>query len=238
MQKPVSDPLENLGLHERALLLALHDERGTIHRAGMYAYAVAGGILAELFLAERLRLEERPGKKKPLVAVARPTQTGDPLVDEVLDTIRTARRRATLERWIGRIATTAKLKHRVAGRLVRKGVLREEEDRVLLIFRRTIYPELDPRPEEALVASLRDAILGDSAEVDPRTAILASLGWRAGLLHGVVDRKELKARTARLEELGRGDAVAGATREAIAAVQAATIAATTAATAAATTAAT
>jgi hypothetical protein len=236
----MSDPLENLGLHERALLLALHDERGTIHRAGMYAYAVAGGILAELFLAERLRLEERPGKKKkkPLVEVAKATQTGDPLVDEVLDTIRTAKRRATLERWVGRIATTAKLKHRVARRLVRKGVLREEEDRVLLIFRRTIYPELDPRPEEALVASLRDAILDDSAEVDPRTAILASLGWRAGLLHGVVDRKRLKARKARLEELGRGDAVAGATREAIAAVQAATIAATTAATAAATTAAT
>jgi hypothetical protein len=235
----VSDPLENLGLHERALLLALHDERGTIHRAGMYAYAVAGGILAELFLAERLRLEERPGKKKkPLVEVAKATQTGDPLVDEVLDTIRTAKRRATLERWVGRIATTAKLKHRVARRLVRKGVLREEEDRVLLIFRRTIYPELDPRPEEALVASLRDAILDDSAEVEPRTAILASLGWRAGLLHSVVDRKRLKARTARLEELGRGDAVAGATREAIAAVQAATIAATTAATAAATTAAT
>jgi hypothetical protein len=120
---------------------------------------------------------------------------------------------------------------------VRKGVLREEEDRVLLIFRRTIYPELDPRPEEALVAALREAILGDAAGVDPRTAILASLGWRADLLHGVVDRKELKARKARLEELSRGDAVAGATREAIAAVQAATIAATTAATAAATTAA-
>lgn len=230
----MSDALEHLGLHERALLLALHDERGTIHRAGMYAYAVAGGILAELFLAERLRLEERTGRKKPLVVVARATQVGDPVVDEVLETVRTAKRRAPLDRWVGRVATTAKLKHRVARRLVRKGVLREEEDRVLLIFRRTIYPELDPRPEEALVASLRDAILGDDAEVDPRTAILASLGWRAGLLHGVVDRAELKARKPRLEELGRGERIAGATREAIAAVQAATTAATVAATTAAT----
>lgn len=234
----MSDPLENLGLHERALLLALHDERGTIHRAGMYAYAVAGGILAELFLAERLRLEERSGKKKPLVAVASATQVGDRLVDEVLDTIRKAKRRAPLDRWVSRIANTAKLKHRVARSLVHKGVLREDEGRVLLIFRRTIYPEVDPRPERALVESLRDAILSDAVDVDPRTAILVSLGWRAGLLNGVVDRKQLKARKARLEELGRGEAIAGATREAIEAVQAAMTAATIAATTAATTAAT
>lgn len=230
--------LDDLLLHERALLLALHDERGTIHRAGMYAYAVAGGILAELLLAERLRLEPRGRKRQPLVEVASATQTGDPVVDEVLERIRTARRRAPLDRWVGRIAGGAKLKHRVARRLVRKGVLREREDRVMLIFRRTIYPELDPRPEEALVASLREAVLGDADDVDPRTAILAVLGWRAGLLNGVLDRKELKAGKARLEELGRGDAVAGATKAAIDAVQAAMAAATIAATTAATTAAT
>jgi Golgi phosphoprotein 3 len=230
--------LDDLLLHERALLLALHDERGTIHRAGMYAYAVAGGLLAELLLAERIRLEERPGKKKPLVDVARATQTGDRLSDEVLDRIRTAKRRAPLEQWVSRVAHTAKLKHRVARSLVHKGVLREREDRMLLIFRRTIYPELDPRPEEALVASIREAVLGDADDVDPRTAILAVLGWRAGLLTGVLDRKEKKARKARLEELGRGDPVAGATRAAIEAVQAAMAAATIAATSAAASAAT
>lgn len=225
--------LDDLGLHERAMLLALHDERGTIHRAGMYGYAVAGGVLAELFLEDRIRLEERPGRKKALVEVARTTRTGDPLVDEVLERIRTAKRKATLESWVSRVANTAKLKHRVARQLVRKGVLREREDRVLLIFRRTIYPALDPRPEKQLVASLRDAILNDAPDVSPRTAILASLGWRSGLLSSVLDRRELKARKARLEALGRGDAVTGATRAAIEAVQAAMMAATIAASAAA-----
>lgn len=229
--------LDDLLLHERALLLALHDERGTIHRAGMYSYAVAGGLLAELFLEGRLQLRERP-RKKALVEVARPSRVGDPLVDEVLERIRTARRRANLETWVSRVAHTARLKHRVARRLVRKGVLREREDRVLLLFRRTIYPALDPGPERELVASLREAILGDGPDVDPRTAILASLGWRAGLLHGVLDRGELKARKPRLEALGQGDAVAGATKAAIAAVQAAVTATTIAASVAATSAAT
>lgn len=229
--------LDDLLLHERALLLALHDERGTIHRAGMYSYALAGGVVAELFLAGRLELRERP-RKKALVEVARPTRVGDPILDEVLERIRTAKRRANLATWVSRVAHTSRLKHRVATQLVRKGVLREREDRVLLLFRRTIYPELDPGPERALVASLREAILGEAADVDPRTAILASLGWRAGLLHGVVDRKQLKARKQRLEALGRGDAVAGATKDAIAAVQAAMTATTIAATVAATSAAT
>jgi Golgi phosphoprotein 3 len=230
--------LEDLLLHERALLLALHDERGTIHRAGMYAYAVAGGLLAELLLAERIRLEERPGKKKPLVAVVRATQTGDRLVDDVLTTIRTAKRKAPLEQWVSRVANTAKLKHRVARQLVQKGVLREEEDRVLLFFHRRVYPELDPGPEQALVDSLRAAVLGDDDDIDPRTAILAVLGWRAGLLRDVFDRKELKEGKDRLEALGRGDPVAGATQAAIDAVQAAMAAATIAATTAATSAAT
>lgn len=230
--------LADLGLHERALLLALDDDRGTIHQAAMYAYAVAGGILAELLLAERIRLEERPGKKKALVEVASATQTGDPVVDEVLEKIRTAKRRAPLDRWVARVAQTSNLKHRVAQRLAWKGVLRATEDRVLLLFRRRIYPELDPEPERELAASLREAVLGDSDDVDARTAILAAMGWRAGLLRPVLDRKQLKARKQRLESLAKGDAVAGATKAAIAATQAAITAATLAATTAATSAAT
>lgn len=220
--------LDDLLLHERVLLLALDDDRGTIQPAGYYGHAIAGGVLAELLLLERIGLEERR-KKDPLVTVLRRTQTGDPVADDVIERIHDARRRATLETWIGRLAGTAKLKHRVAERLVWKGVLREREDRVLLLFRRRVYPELDPGPERALIASLREAILGDDP-VDPRTAILATLAWRADLLRPVLDKKQVKARKERLEALGQGHEVAGATRCAIDAMQAAIIAATTATT--------
>lgn len=224
--------LQDLSLHEQVLLLALDDDRGTVHSSGYYAYAVAGGVLAELLLAERIELQRR-GKKKPLVTLARATQTGDPVADEVLEKIRTAKRQAALDTWVARVAQTAKLKHRVAERLARKGVLRMAEDRVLLLFRRRIYPELDPRPERELVESLRHAILDDDP-VDSRTAILVSLAWRANLLRPVLDKKELKRRKDRLEAVGRGDAVADATRCAIDAMQAAIMAATTASTVAVT----
>ncbi len=222
--------LQDLRLHERALLLALDDDRGVVHSGSMYSYAIAGGILAELLLDERVRLEERK-RGQPLLTLASATQTGDRVIDDALEKIRNAKRRAPLSTWVAKFAGTG-LKHQVAVQLARKGVLRTGEDRVLLLFRRKIYPELDPAPERDLVASLRHAILSDDDDLDPRTAILAALAWRAGLLRPVLDKKELKARKDRLEALGRGDPVAGATKAAIDAMHAAIIAATTAATAA------
>ncbi|MCP5114747.1 MAG: hypothetical protein GY953_28290, partial [bacterium] len=56
-----------LYLHQELLLMALHDEKGTIDwKASQYAFAVGGALLAELFLAEVIRVA--PGKK-PLVEV-------------------------------------------------------------------------------------------------------------------------------------------------------------------------
>jgi hypothetical protein len=220
--------LEDLRLHERALLLALDDDRGTIHTGAYYSYAIAGGVLAELILEERIALEHRRRGERRVV-VTRATQVGDPIIDDILERIRTAKKEATLETWVSRVAQIKELRHRVAERLARKGVLKAEEDTVLLLFKRRVYPELDPGPERELVASLRDAILSDDDIADPRVAILATLAWHAELLRPVLDSKEQKGRKERIEALGRGDAVADATRSAVEAVQAAVVAATTAA---------
>lgn len=140
--------------------------------------------------------------------------TGDPVLDDVLERIRTALRRSTLQTWVSKVAHISDPKHQVARQLARKGVLRTDEDKILLLFRRRMYQELDPGPERELIASLRQAILADDEDVEPRTAILATMAWRAGLLSPVLDKKERKARKERLEALGRGDPVAGATRSA------------------------
>jgi hypothetical protein len=50
--------------------------------------------------------------------------TGEPRLDDVLDRMRTAKHRASLQTWISRIAHTPKLRDRVAGRLRDRGVLR------------------------------------------------------------------------------------------------------------------
>ena len=220
----------SLGLHEEIVLLTLRNDKGT-PASSMHAYAVAGAIVAELLLAERITLEARR-RGQPLVQVARATQTGDPVLDDALERIRTAKRRAALDRWINRLARTATV-HATAVRLSRKGILALEEKRVLLLFHRTVYPEADPGPEQALLERVRGAIF-DDGPVDVRTAAVVALAHSAGLLRAHFPARELKARKDRIRRLGEGDQVADATRAAIAAVQAALVAATAATSVAAT----
>ena len=221
-----------LRLHEEILLLTLKDEKGT-PAWGHYTFALAGAVLTELVLEGRVRLEERR-RRKPLVDLVSATMIGDPVLDDALRKVRTAKRRATAGSWIQRWAR-GRLLHETARRLVQRGILRIEEKRVLLVFSRTAYPEMDPGPEERLIERMRAAIFGDD-EVDARTAAVISLAGVADLLKPIFG-KELKNRKDRLKALAEGDAVAEVTRAALQAVQAAVVAAT-AASAAATTAAT
>lgn len=209
-----------LFLHEEIMLLALKDEKGTVESGAHYTHAIAGAMIAELLLDERIRIE-RPKKKKNLVVVSSKTQLGNPLIDDCLQRIDSAKKPRRIEDWVGKIACTKNLKHRVAEQLCSRGILKVDQDKVLLIFTRTIYPEVDPRPESEIIERMRRAIFTEQADVDPRTAILISLARAADLLKYTFDKRKLKERKARIEAIANGDLVGQATKEAIQAMQAA-----------------
>lgn len=206
-------------LYEEVMLLALRDDKGTTASGAWYQQAVAGAILSELLLDGHLRVEGS-GKKK-YIELASTAPTGDPLFDEVIDKIAGAKRRATAATWVGRIAGIKNLKHDAVERLCRAGILRADEDRILLIFRRKIYPEINPEPERRLLERLRDAVFTDASDVDARTVVLVSLANGTGLLAANFDKKELRARKERIEMIVNGDVMGKATKEAVDAAQAA-----------------
>jgi hypothetical protein len=123
--------------------------------------------------------------------------------------------------WIRRFATMKRLKHRIAERLVDAGVLKEEEDRVLLLFNRTVYPEADPRPEEEITRRIRKAVIGSTTQVDPRTVVLIALAKHTDLLRHAVERNLLKEHKKHIEKLIKGQMAGQATKEAVEAMQAA-----------------
>ena len=229
-----------LWLQEEVLLLALKDEKGTPH-SSMYSTAMGGAMLAELLLNERLVLEEKPRKKplkpgkKPayLVAVDNPKQLADPVLDECLHRVVTSKKARSPQEWVTRFGQLKDLKRRVAVGLCRKGILREREDRILVLFRRTAYPTLDGSPERRIADRLQDAVAGDSMELDARTAVLVALANGTGILKHVLGKDLVKQRKDRIQEIGEGDIVGEATKAAVQAAQAAVIAASTAATSAA-----
>ena len=205
-------------LHEEVMLLALRDVEGTIAPGTMHQYAMGGAVLAELLLNHRIRVEE---SKKKLVNLVTSKPLGDPLLDECLEKIRSAKRRASLQTWVARLAGMRNFKHRVAERLCQRGILRADKDKVFLIFTRKIYPEIDPEPERQLVERLRTAIFTDTTDVDPRIVVLLSLANSAGLLKAIFDRKKLKDRKARIAQIINGEMTGKAAKEAIEAMQAA-----------------
>ncbi len=208
-----------LFLHEEILLLALRDEEGTIASGTMYQYAIGAALLAELLLSKRIEVEQS-GKRK-LVNLVSPSPLGEPLIDECLEKVSSAKRRAVLQTWVSRFAGVKNLKHRVAQQLCRRGILRADEDKVLLIFTRKIYPEVNPEPEKELIERLRHAIFTDTRDIDPRTVVLLSLANSTGILKVVFDKKKLKGRKARIKQIVDGEITGKAATEAIQAMQAA-----------------
>ena len=208
-----------LFLQEEILLLALRDEEGTIASGTMYQYAIGAALLAELLLSRRIEVEQS-GKRK-LVNLISPSPLGEPLIDECLEKVIRAKRRAVLQTWVSRFAGVKNLKHRVARQLCRRGILRTDEDKVLLLFTRKIYPEVNPGPERELIGRLRYAIFTDADDIEPRTVVLLSLANSTGLLKVVFDKKELKGRKARIKQIVDGEITGKAATEAIQAMQAA-----------------
>ena len=79
---------------------------------------------------------------------------------------------------------------------------------MLLIFKRQIYPEINPVPERAIVKRLRDAIFTDASSLPPRTAVLVALADGAGLLARTFGKRDVKLRKKRIAAIVSGS-VAG-----------------------------
>lgn len=224
-----------LTMYEEILLLALDDRKGTSGVGSLHASAMGGAILAELVLLGAVRLTTE--KKKRFVEAEPGSQVDDAILGECLALVRQAKRRKQAAEWVMKFAGLKDLRNRAARGLVVKGVLGEGHDRVLGIFPRTVFPERDPGPEQALIERLRQAVLADDVRVDERTLIVAVIAQATSLLERAVDKKQLKARKARLKQLAEGQGVGAATAEAVQAAQAAALAAVMIATTAATSAA-
>ena len=209
----------DLSLPEQIVLLALRDEKGTPQfRAGMHKFAIGGAILAELALGGHVRIgEEKNNLVEPLAAAT----LADPVLEECRAAVAGATRRKSAGAWVTRFARVRRLRHRVAEGLCRRGILKDSEEQVLLVFTRKAYPTTDPAPERLLLERMREAVLGDGDGLDPRTALVVALAHAAKMLGIYFGWKELWRRRARLKRIASGEPIGGADRAAVAAIHAA-----------------
>jgi golgi phosphoprotein 3 len=203
-------------LHEEVLLLALKDDSGKIDwGAGHFHMVMAGAVIAELLLAERISVDE-----KKLVTLLDGAPHENAVLNQALQFLAAAKRRRKIQHWIGKLAVQKDLKQMTAAALCDQGILKAEEAKVLFVFNKTTYPELNPGPERQLIARLKHAIFSDGNEVDARTGLLISLTYPSGMLAIPFAAKELRKRKKRIKQITEGELVGKATADAIAATQA------------------
>ena len=203
-------------LYQAVMLLALSEERGTMN--GAYVeYATAAALLSELLMHERIAIE---ADNKNKVSVVDDASTDDALLDEALGQIKSAKRQRKLQDWVQKLGQLKDLKHKVAQSLADAHIVAAEKEKVLWLFERRVYPELNPEPEQQIREAMRSAVMSDD-EVEPRVAILVALANSAKLLPQVFTKQELKQRKKRIEQLEKGEMVSAAAKQAVAAIEAA-----------------
>ena len=211
---------DELRLYEEILLLALKDEEGTIACGSMYNYALGGAVAAELLLSKRIEVEDSR-RKLVSVSVVDGEPIGDAILDEWLLKMGSGKRRKSVQAWVEKIANSRDLKNRISIQLCSKGILKMDEDKILFIFTRRIYPEINPEPERRIIGRLYNAIFSETNDIEVRTVVLLSLAKSANILPMIFDKHELKQRKKRIDQVVNGDLVGKATKEAIDAMQAA-----------------
>ena len=206
-------------IYQQLLLLLLKDEKGTIFSGVFYQQALAGTFIADLLLTGHIEITEQRKSKRIKLLNASPT--GDDLLDECIQKLQNARRPASLQTWVSRFSAIKKMKHRAAEGLCRSGILSMKEDTILLLFKRKIYPEINPVPEQKIMDRLYQAIFTDRDEIEPETIILLAICKSADILGKIFDKKEIKAKKKRIEQIVNGELIGHATHEVIQSVQAA-----------------
>jgi hypothetical protein len=202
---------------EELLLLAYSEEEGKqLISATQLDPALAGAIIAELAVAERVELSDQK------LTLTSPAPLGDDELDATLARIAAEGKARKPAWWVQRLQS-GKLRRRLLTRLAESGVLAEERGKILGVFPTTRWPEADPSVEANVRERVSSALGG--ADPDARTAILIAIMHAAKL-----DRKAFPgASKERIKEIAEGAWAADAVAKTIAAINSAMTAAITSA---------
>lgn len=213
---------------EDLMLLMMDDETGVPAGAGTLFYVLGGAVLVDLALTGRATVADEGSWRKDLTVAAAGEGPVDPLLQPAYDRI--AEKPRGVQGLLAAVGPA--LQKPVTERLLERGEIREEQRKVLGLFRTTRHPDAGTGHEAGVRERIR-AVLEDGAEPDARTAALIALLSASGTLSYLrppVARWSSAVAT-RAQELEQGSwgatAVASAVQRTVAAITASTVVATT-----------
>jgi hypothetical protein len=190
------------------IVLLLHDDAsGDFVQLpeSVFGVVMAGAALMDLAIHNRIDTDlER------LTVVDR-TPLGDDILDDVLAMMIAAERKAESQFDISaalyQAATDAEIyRTKALRRLIKRGILREENGRHLWVFRQRRYPVIDDTEQQEVRARLRHVLLSDEIP-DPRDIVLICLVDACLLLRFVLSAEEIEATADRVAQLRKMDLI-------------------------------
>lgn len=195
---------------EEVVLLLLRDHDGRFVRVPNWAldYAIAGGVLMDLAMENRIDTD-----LENLVLVD-PTPVGDSLLDQTLDEIAAAETQPT-RHWVEQIVENADvIRAEALSRLVEAGILERQEERFLWVFRSRRYPTVDGTAEKEVKLRIMGVLFSDEIP-DPRDVMLICLVDACGIFEELLTRSELEKASGRIAQVRQMDLIGQAMAQAI-----------------------
>jgi len=192
------------------LLLLSHDEKtGHFYNMADAMPALAGAVLMELAIRDRIDTDLHK------LTLVDSTPTGEPVLDGILAQMAAEPGTHSTDAWVDFLKHNGQEIHDGAlARLVERGILRREENRVLWVFGTRRYPMIENHEQQEVKLRIANLLMSDDIP-DARDIVIVGLAESCGLLEHIFSTDELERSRPRIAQIVRLDLIGQAVRAAI-----------------------
>lgn len=194
-----------LSFAEEIYLLALDDVTGKIvipSKDIVLNNVLIGADLAELAFLDKIDNDQEK------IFILNTDPTGNPLLDDILKILSAGNtKELTIYHALKLLIPKAKdIENDVLEHLIKKGILKQVDEKILWIFPRRRYPIINNVEIKDVETRIREIVLSDTIP-SPRDAVLISLVNTCDLFSEILSPRELRRSEDRIEKLSKMDLV-------------------------------
>lgn len=183
-----------LTLFEQLFLVAIHETKGTYIGSTIDRLkpGLIGAVLMELAVLGKIQVTENHR-----IQLLNHDPTKDEILDDVVESLKEADKGRKISFWINTLsAKTDKYRRQIIKKLVRKGVVTQEDDHLLWVIPSPLQPESRSSAKYVINKRMREIVLAQ-VDVEQRDMVLLCLVRACGLLDLVylADESKFASRT-------------------------------------------
>lgn len=190
-----------LTIPEEIYLLSI-DENGKQHlnfRNENFDIIIASSVLMELLLLHRIDSDEK------YIFPDKTDKVNDVLLDGVIDEIIEYRNSRRIEDWISTLSFQGQnFRDEIITSLVRKGVLKVENEQVFWFFQKRKYPLVGEQQLEEVQSRIRNLVFSDALPSE-RDMVIVSILKNSNLLGSVFTESEINEYNKRISQIAKMD---------------------------------